>query len=1365
MRFNLKISNRQPSTPNTQRRATRDCIGCSRFDVRGSTFSRPVPTQRGVALIVTVIMLSVITFLTVAFLALMGREKGSVKVASDQTIARLASDAARDRAQAELLATILATTNVANFDLLVSTNFINWNGFDPGAVDRLTNVNYAYQINNNPLTAAQSLQNLANLFFNPRPPVFITNRITGANEFRFYNDLNRNGRPDRTGFWPMTNNLGQAIFTNSVLVTNYLVGDPDWLGGLQRADLPHSPSNQFAYRYSYLVVPAGKTLDLNYIHNEAQAAQRGRMNQNGTDFFRNEGVGSWELNLAAFLYDLNTNSPGGWGLNAGGYDYNSFDPRNPILPLVRGNAFYDAAALYRYRLNGNPNILTYGLDSVSTLYGINGVNAFQNDALDGYSDDGRFFSTNGAGRPASGLTVENDRAGRPWAGAPQPYHFFTPQDLFNPAKTDPAGGDHQANLRFTDRLTWAGTNLSTYDQTTYYRLLSQLGTDSTPEDPDKLNLNYVNVGGLSATNFIRWNDPDLFSGNPRRGIPAFGVPGSVLFFTNAAQRLLVKYTEQWLAENPTNFVVTFGTNQPFGVANIPVLVSNRFAYTPAMQRILQLAANIYDANNNRFYDGTAMPTVFRPIFSQQNGNAYIVNFVEVTDARTILGRTIRDLAFTNAVNALQPDDLVFGVPLVIGAKKGFPNFNEFSMQNVFQISRKLQVTRNTPDPNARPTATNMMYVIGVSNEFGLEAWNSYATNFNRALDLYVTNTVVIALTNLDRGLARAWPLVATIGRQVATTLWPAYNTNYPKPSFAIPLVTNMPVIAERMYRLDTHDFAPITTGFLATGAGFPQPQWGLNVSNRLQFIIVDRVTQRVLDCVNLNDLKCNRDVSEDIRDRDDALGFDGLWSTNLLRNSTLPLGIFNQIDISMGNAGGNTTDWKDYGLRQSSGSTKAYEIDYFRVFNSGGRLQPLNSWPTPVVVTSLVQQVPFTPTKRVSRYYTWQANDPLVHYMANDLRYLQIEDDKKDQTRLKFIPALTNISLGVINERYQPWGGNPQQDGDEDPNRFNLAVKDPGVKSSDAWDFPTNVFPTVGWLGRVHRGSPWQTIYLKAPDVNLGVWTNWAGNFDFFDAYRTRPATDRLLLDIFTTAFDENATRGQLSINQANLAAWSAVFSGVVALTNISSDNTLNSGQASRYAPFILQPAGQYDSQNTNAWPALVRLVNAINTTRANTNLFPLQSFQHLGDIFAVPEFTVGAAPTYVGTYPNGYWAGVSPALNLGDPKALDANKTTAQQRSGLTDAAYEWLPQQVLSLLRLGDPRFIIYAYGQALHPAENSVLTSGPYFQMCTNYQITAEVATRAVVRVEGSPDPRNRNHPDLKKRYPPHLVVESFNYLAPD
>ncbi|MEI2727029.1 MAG: hypothetical protein V9H26_27075 [Verrucomicrobiota bacterium] len=493
----MKISNLHSSTPDAPGGDLRHRSGCPMF-------VRSRRAERGVALIVTVIMLSVITFLAVAFLALMGREKGSVKTATDQTIARLAADTARERAQAELLATILATTNPANFDLLVSTNFINWNGFDPGAVNNLTNVNYDYQLNKSPLTGPQALANLASLYYNPRPPVFITNRLTGVTEFRFFNDLNRNGRPERTGFWPLTNEFKDLILTNGTPVTNYLVGDPEWLGGLERADLPHSPSNRFAYRYSYLVVPAGKTLDVNYIHNQTLASQRGRMNLSGADYRRNEGVGSWEINLAAFLHDLNTNGVYGWGNLANthsGYDYNSINPLSPLLPPIGGNAFSDAGALFRFRINGNPNLVLYDAPaSILDLSGVPGAAAFRRDYIDGYSDNATLLSTNGIGRPASGLTVDNDPTGQPWPGSPQPYHFFTPQDLFNPTKTDAGGG-----YKFSQRLAWAGTNVSTYDQYTYYRLLSQLGTDSAPEDPEKLNLNYVNIGGLSATNFVRWD--------------------------------------------------------------------------------------------------------------------------------------------------------------------------------------------------------------------------------------------------------------------------------------------------------------------------------------------------------------------------------------------------------------------------------------------------------------------------------------------------------------------------------------------------------------------------------------------------------------------------------------------------------------------------------------------------------------------------------------------------------------------------------------------------------------------------------------------------------------------------------------------
>jgi len=37
---------------------------------------------------------------------------------------------------------------------------------------------------------------------------------------------------------------------------------------------------------------------------------------------------------------------------------------------------------------------------------------------------------------------------------------------------------------------------------------------------------------------------------------------------------------------------------------------------------------------------------------------------------------------------------------------------------------------------------------------------------------------------------------------------------------------------------------------------------------------------------------------------------------------------------------------------------------------------------------------------------------------------------------------------------------------------YDLSLKDPMVGRSDDWEFPTNRLPNIGWLGRIHRGTP-----------------------------------------------------------------------------------------------------------------------------------------------------------------------------------------------------------------------------------------------------------------------------------------------------
>ena len=91
------------------------------------------------------------------------------------------------------------------------------------------------------------------------------------------------------------------------------------------------------------------------------------------------------------------------------------------------------------------------------------------------------------------------------------------------------------------------------------------------------------------------------------------------FFTNAADRLLKAYTAQWaviyytnddgtlLVTNNPSFVATFNGTNAFGVTDIPVLISNQFVYTPAVNRLLQLAANMYRRDDDQSLSGHLPP--------------------------------------------------------------------------------------------------------------------------------------------------------------------------------------------------------------------------------------------------------------------------------------------------------------------------------------------------------------------------------------------------------------------------------------------------------------------------------------------------------------------------------------------------------------------------------------------------------------------------------------------------------------------------------------------------------------------------------------------------------------------------------------
>ena len=149
MKTECRMQNAECRMPNASitHHASRFTLHAPRSRTRPSPLA-PRPSERGVALVITLLLLSVITFMAVTFLVVSRSQKGSVTTETDQAIARLAADTALERAKAALLAPILAWTNEFNYGLLVSTNYINPRRVRPDAAVpgpvNPTNVNYDY---------------------------------------------------------------------------------------------------------------------------------------------------------------------------------------------------------------------------------------------------------------------------------------------------------------------------------------------------------------------------------------------------------------------------------------------------------------------------------------------------------------------------------------------------------------------------------------------------------------------------------------------------------------------------------------------------------------------------------------------------------------------------------------------------------------------------------------------------------------------------------------------------------------------------------------------------------------------------------------------------------------------------------------------------------------------------------------------------------------------------------------------------------------------------------------------------------------------------------------------------------------------
>lgn len=662
------------------------------------------------------------------------------------------------------------------------------------------------------------------------------------------------------------------------------------------------------------------------------------------------------------------------------------------------------------------------------------------------------------------------------------------------------------------------------------------------------------------------------------------IDSPTLFFTNVATRLI----KSELNLDP-NYLQVFPTNQ----------------YTPSVHRLLQVTANLYDSLTNRALGLTPeypyCPSVFRPLFRRvvMGTNSWIViagyrELVNADMADPRLAPMMIDLTQAAPLLAVFPvygaafspldrnEPMVSGIPLVIGAKKGFPNFNEFSMQTQIFVSRLLEFRRAAGSLNGPVVETNQMYVVGISNTFGLEAWNSYVTNYPRDLRLIASVYVTAVMTNETGAANILFSNRLALGSSllIPSNSWSGWTTlPSVSSSMVLPFGTTNGYLflTNSTYVNNPPGFIPQTHTF-TFGSGFYIPHWWLNLNTRLLFVIVDTGANRIVDYVNLNQSERTIDITTKLAEGNTAFlnptdyrNPANQWITNRLNASSsidVPtFGILNQIQTCLN----GTTDFQDYTQDPYAGLDAESAVDGFR-YNLG--LAPL--YPKDlgrVFYKSNAFYAPFDPQRPVFVHTTWQANDPLVHYMASDFMDLRLDETN----RVNFVPRFPPLdNLGHINTRYSPWGGNPAH---LDPSTdLQPAVKDPGIIRSDSWDFPTNQSLGIDWVGRVHRGTPWQTIFLKStnillqaggPNYGLMTWAQWTGNpilkpsllnpgMWVADAADTLPTNDWHLVSLLNGFFNTNDPRRLASPNLATIEDWKGLLNGITVFTNPASRSPEN---------------------------------------------------------------------------------------------------------------------------------------------------------------------------------------------------------------
>jgi hypothetical protein len=316
---------------------------------------------------------------------------------------------------------------------------------------------------------------------------------------------------------------------------------------------------------------------------------------------------------------------------------------------------------------------------------------------------------------------------------------------------------------------------------------------------------------------------------------------------------------------------------------------------------------------------------------------------------------------------------VWGIPWVVGAQNNPPAFNEYCYSTAVTAERKLLFVRASingqPDTNRPPEYTNQLFMMAISNVFGVEAWNFSRSNFPDGVTMVASNEVSITVTNNYDGGTN---YMFGAGTNWIINSWPGWTGRPSDASFLVPIFTNVIPLPASYWSESTKGFVPLSTGFFTSNAflpgdltqrGWPEYDWTLNITNSVMYGLIDNGSGFVLDFVNLGGFGSSIPITQLLTNEQGFLGtnYDPVWVTNGATdapNSPMSSGVLYQIAIA-----------------------EATNMIFSNAFHG-----------VPSGDSDSIFENPFTPINEIVQNCSWGTVNPLVHYTLEDLA--GAEDDE-----------------------------------------------------------------------------------------------------------------------------------------------------------------------------------------------------------------------------------------------------------------------------------------------------------------------------------------------------------------------------------